>query len=110
MAKESNFKILCLFNRCQLKFIFFTVIMSSLFWFYEIFAIDETDEIPNNNNNSSITSDFNFSNITNITNNKHDSVYAQIASIDNNLYLIWQESIDDDKSKENNYEIFLKKV
>jgi hypothetical protein len=109
MVKESNFKILCLFNKCQLKFIFFTVILSSLFWFYESFAIDETNEIPNNNNNSGITSDFNFSNITNITNNKHDSVYAQIASIDNHLYLIWQESVGDDKPKETNYEIYFKK-
>jgi hypothetical protein len=109
MVKESNFKILCLFNKCQLKYIFFTVILSSLFWFYESFAIDETNEIPNNNNNSGITSDFNFSNITNITNNKHDSVYAQIASIDNHLYLIWQESVGDDKPKETNYEIYFKK-
>jgi len=100
----------------HLKFILLAVILSSLFYFCEIFAINETAEklsfngflqIQNGYNNSFI-SDWNFSNIINITNNKLDSVYAQIAAIDNNVYLVWQESVDDN-SDENNYDIYFKK-
>ncbi len=54
-------------------------------------------------------SDVVFSNVTNITNNTKDSVYAQIVENDNNLYMIWQESVTQN-SYENNYDIFLKKA
>ncbi|MGZ5549315.1 MAG: sialidase family protein [Nitrososphaeraceae archaeon] len=83
-----------------------------------IFATNENNEklilndvplqILDNNNNNVPVSGYTFSNITNITNNKHDSVYAQIAAIDNNVYVVWQESITTN-SKETNYEIYLKK-
>lgn len=43
--------------------------------------------------------------MTNITNNTLDSVYAQIAAVENTVYLVWQESIND-KSNKNNYDIF----
>jgi hypothetical protein len=117
IIQQSNFKILSLVNKCKLKLIFFTIVISSLFYFYEIFANDEIDEkkLSLNNfskiqNNIDITfnSDFYFANVTNITNNTLDSVYGQIAAIDNNVYLVWQESVND-KSKENNYDIYFKK-
>lgn len=117
IIQNTNFKILSLINKCKPKLIFFTIIISSLFYFYEIFANDEIGEktLTLNNfskiqNNSDIpfNSDFYFANVTNITNNTLDSVYAQIAAIDNNVYLVWQESVND-KSKENNYDIYFKK-
>jgi len=94
-----------------------TIILSSLFYCYEIFAIDEIDEKKlslnssykiQNSADSILNSNFNFSNVTNITNNPLDSVYAQIAAIDNNVYLIWQESITNN-SNEKNYDIYFKK-
>jgi hypothetical protein len=96
--------------------ILFTIILSSFFCFYDVSAIDEIDEkkvslnsssfkIQNSIINSTFTSDFNFSNVTNITNNTLDSVYAQIAAVENTVYLVWQESIND-KSNKNNYDIF----
>ncbi|HEX5982554.1 MAG TPA: sialidase family protein, partial [Nitrososphaeraceae archaeon] len=40
--------------------------------------------------------------------NNYDSVYGQIAAIDNNVYIVWKESITDD-SNEKNYEVYFKK-
>lgn len=117
IIQNTNFKILSLINKCKPKLIFFTIIISSLFYFYEIFANDEIGEKKLTLNNFSkiqnnidipFNSDFYFANVTNITNNTLDSVYAQIAAIDNNVYLVWQESVND-KSKENNYDIYFKK-
>jgi hypothetical protein len=117
LIQKSNILILSLIKRCQLKLVLFTIILSSLFYFYEIFAIDEIDEKKlslnssyeiQNSTDSILNSDFNFSNVTNITDNKLDSVYAQIAAVDNNVYLIWQESITDN-SNEKNYDIYFKK-
>ena len=117
VTQKSNFIIFSLVNRCQLKLILLTIILSSLFYFYEIFAIDEIDKKKlslnssykiQNSADSILNSEFNFSNVTNITNNTLDSVYAQIAAIDNNVYLIWQESITDN-SNEKNYDIYFKK-
>jgi hypothetical protein len=117
VTQKSNFIIFSLVNRCQLKLILLTIILSSLFYCYEIFAIDEIDEKKlslnssykiQNSADSILNSNFNFSNVTNITNNPLDSVYAQIAAIDNNFYLIWQESITNN-SNEKNYDIYFKK-
>jgi hypothetical protein len=117
VTQKSNFIIFSLVNRCQLKLILLTLILSSLFYCYEIFAIDEIDEKKlslnssykiQNSADSILNSNFNFSNVTNITNNPLDSVYAQIAAIDNNVYLIWQESITNN-SNEKNYDIYFKK-
>ena len=45
------------------------------------------------------------SNITNLTNNGEDSIYGQIESFENNVYVVWQESVT--KSlPEHNYDIF----
>src|SRR5687768_17582278 len=103
--QKSNFLIQSLVNRYQLKLILFTIILSPLFYFYDVSAIDEIDEkklslnssfkIQNSSIDITLTSDFNFSNVTNITNNIFDSVYAQIAAVENTVYLVWQESIND---------------
>ena len=110
---KSSLEILGLDSKLQLKFILFTVILiSSLLYYSEIFAIDEIDGTlnynNNNNNNNMRASDFVFSNVTNITNNTKDSVYAQIAANDNDVYVVWQESVTGN-SYGNNYDIYFKK-
>jgi len=107
--QKSNFLIHSLVNRYQLKLILFTIILIPLFYFYDVSAIDEIDEkksslnssfkIQNSSIDSTLTSDFNFSNVTNITNNTFDSVYAQIAAVENTVHLVWQEYINDKSNK-----------
>jgi len=70
-------------------------------------SLNSSFKIENSINNT-LTSDFNFSNVTNITNNIEDSVYAQIAAVNNTVYLVWQESVND-KSNKNNYDVYFKK-
>ena len=45
------------------------------------------------------------SNITNLTNNNEDSIYGQIESFENNIYVVWQESVTE-SLPEHNYDIF----
>jgi len=117
--QKSTVQILYVNNMCELKFILFTILIliSSLLYFNEIFAINENNKklilnassgLYDNNNNNVPFFGHTFSNITNITNNNHDSVYGQIAAIDNNVYVVWQESITDN-SNEKNYEVYLTK-
>src|SRR5215204_2936930 len=121
--QKSNFKtILNLYKRYQLKFSLFTVvIIGSFFLFYynETLAVDEIAnksslnnssssllQIPNDNNTKTKNnSDLVFSNVNNITNNQKDSVYAQIAASNDNVYMRWQESVTE-KPNEKNYDIF----
>ncbi|HEX2408458.1 MAG TPA: sialidase family protein, partial [Nitrososphaeraceae archaeon] len=115
--QKSNLKTLYLDKRYQLKFILFSVIIGSLFYYNDTFALDEIDnksslnisslQIPGDNNKT-LESELVFSNVTNITNNPTDSVYAQIVAKDNNVYMIWQESVTQN-SNEKNYDIFFKK-
>ena len=53
------------------------------------------------NNSASVI----FKNATNLTNNPMDSVYGQIAAWDNNVYMLWQDSVPPGYS---NYDIFIK--
>jgi len=86
--------------------LFIFIIASSLLYFNdEIFA---TDESNNNNIKTFTSSNLTFSDVTNITNNTKDSVYAQIVADDNNLYMIWQESVPQN-SNPKNYDIFFTK-
>jgi len=63
-------------------------------------------QIPNDNNTKTKNnSDLVFSNVNNITNNQKDSVYAQIAASNDNVYMMWQESVTE-KPNEKNYDIF----
>jgi hypothetical protein len=115
--QKSNLKTLYLDKRYQLKFILFTVILGSLFYYNETFALNESDNKSSLNisslqiqgdNNKTPESGLVFSDVTNITNNPTDSVYAQIVAKDNNVYMIWQESVTQN-SNEKNYDIFFKK-
>lgn len=49
-----------------------------------------------------------FANASNATNNPNDSAYGQVAAIQNNVYLIWQESVEDG-SGIGNYDIFFRR-
>ena len=46
-----------------------------------------------------------FENATNLTNNPMDSVYGQVAAWNNNVYMLWEESMP---SGYRNYDIFIK--
>jgi hypothetical protein len=46
-----------------------------------------------------------FENAINLTNNPMDSVYGQVAAWNNNVYMLWQDSIPSDYT---NYDIFIK--
>jgi hypothetical protein len=46
-----------------------------------------------------------FENATNLTNNPMDSVYGQVAASDNNVYMLWQDSMPPGYT---NYDIFIK--
>jgi hypothetical protein len=46
-----------------------------------------------------------FENTTNLTNNTRDSVYGQVAAWNDNVYVLWQDSIPSDSR---NYDIFIK--
>lgn len=59
----------------------------------------------NNNNNESLLINISPSNITNLTNNDQDSVYGQIATLENNVYIVWQESLGE-KLPKKNYDIY----
>jgi hypothetical protein len=64
----------------------------------------------NANSNAEGTNPLRFSEPTNLTNNVRDSVYAQVASRGNNVYIVWQENqpsrVNDNSV---NYDIFARK-
>jgi hypothetical protein len=71
-----------------------------------------------NTNNYADSNSISFTKSINLTNNTKDSVYAQVASYKNNVYVVWQENIPDssDDNKANgiynnyrNYDIYIKK-
>jgi hypothetical protein len=59
-------------------------------------------ETRGNNNTETVI----FENSTNLTNNPMDSVYGQVAAWDNNVYMLWQDSLPPGYD---NYDIFIKK-
>ena len=106
----SNNNILTILN-----YILFIYFFSFILYSYEINAIDETNnanyffqntllEKFTHNNNSRIGNYLHF-NITNLTNNNEDSIYGQIEAFDNNVYVVWQESVSKN-FPEHNYDIF----
>ncbi|HEU4448187.1 MAG TPA: sialidase family protein [Nitrososphaeraceae archaeon] len=64
-------------------------------------------------NDNIITNQVRFSEPVNLTNNARDSVYAQVASSGENVYIVWQENPPSGFSSQRdgliNYEIFIKK-
>ncbi|MGZ5548017.1 MAG: sialidase family protein [Nitrososphaeraceae archaeon] len=123
MIKSSVYlRILNIFSNnnilTYLNYILFIYFFSSILYSYEINALDETkyanDFFQNTllekfiQNNDSRIVNYPHSNITNLTNNNEDSIYGQIEAFDNNVYVIWQESVS--KSlPEHNYDIFFAK-
>lgn len=91
-------------------YILFIFILNSFIFHQEIYAIDESFFVNSffeklKYDNNSLIIDFPNSNITNLTNNKEDSIYAQIGAFENNVYVVWQESVSKNLS-EHNYDIF----
>jgi hypothetical protein len=66
-----------------------------------------------NGNDNIIANQVRFSEPVNLTNNARDSVYAQVASSGENVYIVWQENPPSGFSSQRNglinYEIFIKK-
>ena len=90
-------------------YILFIFILNSLIFHQEINATDESFFVNNffeklKYDSNSLLIDFPNSNITNLTNNKEDSIYAQIGAFENNVYVVWQESVSKDLP-EHNYDI-----
>jgi hypothetical protein len=52
-----------------------------------------------------------FGNVTNLTENSQDSVYGQVAASDDNMYVVWQDSVvpSSDYGSGRHYDIFVKK-
>lgn len=118
MAKSlSHFKIINNFLNnnilTNIIFIFIIFVFSSVVYDYEVNAIDKTNahDLQNSSsekvkqNNDSIIINYSNSNITNLTNNNEDSIYGQIAAFENNVYVVWQESVTE-SLPEHNYDIF----
>jgi hypothetical protein len=114
MTNSSNFKIPNIIINDHILtyfyFILFIFILSSLIFHQEIYAIDESFFVNSffeklKYDNNSLIIDFPNSNITNLTNNKEDSIYAQIGAFENNVYVVWQESVSKNLP-EHNYDIF----
>lgn len=60
-----------------------------------------------NKEKKKISESLNHSEIKNLTQNEDDSVYPQISSSSNSVYVVWQESVGNYASK--NYDIFFMK-
>ena len=116
MTNSLHFRVLTIFLDnilTKINYFFIIFFISSLIYNHEINAIDEinVDDFQNSllekfiqNNESRIVS-YPHSDITNLTNNNEDSIYGQIAAIDNNVYVVWQESVTT-SLPEHNYDIF----
>jgi hypothetical protein len=92
----------------------FIIVLTLITFEYEIFALDGVNIInkfQNNltdniaQNNKSIIINYSSSDITNLTNNNEDSIYGQIAAFENNVYVVWQESVTETLPK-HNYDIY----
>ena len=102
----------------NLSYILIIFFISSLLYNYEINAIDETKKASGyfqnsltekfKQNNDSTIVNYPHSSITNLTNNNEDSIYGQIEAIENNIYVVWQESVTKSLPY-HNYDIFFTK-
>lgn len=113
-----HFRIISIFLNTNITYphyilFIFVVVLTALAYDYEIFAFDgaNINKFQNklnekiSHNNESILRDYSNSNIINLTNNNQDSIYGQIAAFDNNVYVVWQESVTE-TLPEHNYDIF----
>ena len=100
----------------KMNFVFFIFLLTSLAYNNDINAFDKKniDDFQNNSsqnfkqNNDPTMINYPNSNITNLTNNNEDSIYGQIDSLENNIYVVWQESVTE-SLPEHNYDIFFVK-
>ena len=60
----------------------------------------------NSNLDTTFLKKFEFGDLTNLTNNERDSVYGQISTSNNRVYLVWQESVPGSNTR--NYDILFK--
>jgi hypothetical protein len=60
----------------------------------------------NSNLDNTIQNKFEFEDSINLTNNERDSVYGQISTSNNNVYVVWQESVPGSNTR--NYDILFK--
>lgn len=95
------------------NYVLFILVLSPFLFYNDIHALDDSnyDDFQNSssqylkqNDNLTMTNYPN-SNIINLTNNSEDSIYGQIESFENNIYVIWQESVTE-SLPEHNYDIF----
>ena len=104
-----------LISKCILSFF----VLSFLIYNNQVYGTNEIEKTNNDlflnnfsqlskNNYESLVINIPSSNITNLTNNDQDSVYGQIAALENNVYLVWQESIGE-KLPKKNYDIYFMK-
>ena len=108
-----NFSFVNNNNLTKINYIFFIFVLCSLVYNNDITAFDKTnvDDFQNSSsknfkqNYDSRMINYPNSNITNLTNNNEDSIYGQIESFENNIYVVWQESVTE-SSPEHNYDIY----
>ncbi len=79
-----------------------TVIASLFYYPFQLNPLQHSIVSESRDNNSVPVI---FENATNLTNNPADSVYGQIAAWNNNVYMLWQDSVP---SGYTNYDIFIK--
>ncbi|HEU5446397.1 MAG TPA: sialidase family protein [Nitrososphaeraceae archaeon] len=100
-------------NLTKINYIFFIFVLSSLVYNNDITAFDKTNfDDFQNSSSKKFKQDYDLrminypnSNVTNLTNNNEDSIYGQIESFENNIYVVWQESVSE-SLPEHNYDIF----
>jgi len=108
-----NFSFVNNNNLTKVNYIFFIFVLCSLVYNNDITAFDKTnvDDFQNSSsknfkqNYDSRMINYPNSNITNLTNNNEDSIYGQIESFENNIYVVWQESVTE-TLPEHNYDIY----
>ena len=86
-------------------------------------SIDDDDDANTNDDDDDNNNSISFTEPINLTNNTKDSVYAQIASYEDNVYMVWQENNPDpsdhnsnannnniqNNNNYRNYDIYIKK-
>jgi hypothetical protein len=94
-------------------YVLFILVLCPFVYNNDIHAFDNTnyDDLQNSSsqyfkqNDDLIMTNYPNSNTTNLTNNSEDSIYGQIESFENNIYVVWQESVSE-SLPEHNYDIF----
>ena len=113
MLFQTNGKSTLKYNILSFFLLHFVILNCQVYGINEI-DINNGDQFFNNftqlsiNNNELKIVDIPSSNATNLTNNPRDSVYGQIATSENNVYIVWEESVYQSK-QEKNYDVYFMK-